>query len=397
MKLGDNAERKTFLKAFIPILITLLILEGCFLAFFYNLSAKNVKEQIASKAFAIGNIVALLVERDIESYKNFAKTLDTTSDYYLQMNDTFDKMLQASGERIVYIDTSIRHSDNELMYVFDGFRDGSTATHVPPGKVEELSIAGKKTYDLKQPYLGDFGSNTGVEYGNLLSAYVPIRDTQGDFVGMATVQATRAKYKETLESLYLFALVSLAVSGIIISLILGYSLGYIKHAFAIDSLTGLPNRSELLRTLKRHQGNLKKLQGESVVFMTDLDFFKKVNDTYGHPFGYIVLRRVAQVINRNLRRSDSLVRYGGEEFAGCLAHATMAEAGEVLRRMNQAVASRPIFNEELSKEIYVTVSIGYAPLASDGSPTEALANADKALYEAKKTRNCVMGYGEQSS
>ena len=131
--------------------------------------------------------------------------------------------------------------------------------------------------------------------------------------------------------------------------------------------------------------------------MTDLDFFKKVNDTYGHPFGDIVLRRVAQIINSNLRRSDSLVRYGGEEFAGCLAHATMAEAGEVLRRMNQAVASRPIFNEELSKEIYVTVSIGYAPLASDGSPTEALANADKALYEAKKTRNCVMGYGEHSS
>lgn len=397
MRLGDNAERKTFLKAFIPILFTLLILEGCFLAFFYNLSAKNVKEQIGSKAFAIGNIVALLIEQDIESYKDFAKNLDTTSDYYLRMNDAFDKILHASGERIVYIDTSIRHSDNELMYLFDGFRDDSTATYVPPGKVEELSSAGKKAYDLKQPYLGDFGSNKGLGYGDLLSAYIPVHDTQGDFVGMVTVQATRVKYKETLEGLYLFALVSLAVSGIIISLILGYSLGYIKHTFAIDSLTGLPNRSELLRTLKRHQGNLKKQQGESIVFMTDLDFFKKVNDTYGHPFGDIVLRRVAQVINSNLRRSDSLVRYGGEEFAGCLAHTTMAEADEVLWRMNQAVASRPIFNEESNKEIYVTVSIGYAILSSDGSPTAALSNADKALYEAKKTRNNVVGYGEQSS
>lgn len=392
MELGNRAERNTFLKAFIPILITVLILEGCFIIFFYSLSAKNVKDQLGSKAFAIGNIVALFIEEDIDSYQQFIKTLDTTSEYYQRMNSAFDKILQASGERIAYIDTNVRHSDTELMYVFDGFKDSSVATHVPPGTIESLSTAGLEAYKRQEAYLGDFGSNKDPIYGNLLSAYVPVHDDNGNFVGMVTVQATYDKYQKILENLYLFAIVSLAISGIIISLILGYSLGYIKHAFSIDALTGLPNRNDLLRVLKRQQKSFKKNDSTTVVFMTDLDFFKNINDSYGHLFGDIVLRRVAQILNSNLRRCDYLARYGGEEFAGCLSLTSMTEAGEVLWRMNRAVQNTAIYNEEFGEDIYITISIGYAVLTSDNTPVTALIDADRALYEAKKTRNSVVAY-----
>lgn len=397
MESDQSAERTTFLKAFIPILVTLLILEGCFIIFCYSLSAKNVKEQIGSKVLALGSLVAIFIEEDIEGYQGFIKNLDTTSDYYLRMNKAFGRILQASGEQVVYIDTSVRHSDSEIMYVFDGFRDDSVSVFVPPGTVDYLSSAGQEAYNRKEAYLGDFGTNVDPNYGDLLSAYVPVHTPSGDFVGMVTVQATYAKYQETLKSLYLFAIVSLALSGILISLTLGYALGYIKHTFSIDDLTGLPNRNHLLRTLKRQQRNLKKHSLTSVVFMTDLDFFKKVNDTYGHPFGDIVLRRVVQIINGNLRRSDSLVRYGGEEFAGCLSSTTLEEADEILWRMNRAVENTAIFNEELGKNIQVTISIGYALATSSISPADALSNADKALYEAKKTRNCVVSYQEETS
>lgn len=386
-------------------MVTLLLLEACFIVFFYSLSAKNVKEQIGAKALAIGSMVALFIEEDIDGYQNFIKTLDTTSDYYLRMNTVFDKILQASGERIVYIDTSVRYSDTELMYIFDGFKDDRVSTFVPPGKVDSLSSAGLEAYNRQEAYLGDFGSNVDSSYGtngdsnygDLLSAYVPVRTAHGDFVGMVTVQATRAKYDETLKDIYLFAIVNLVLSGIIISLILGYSMGYIKHSFSIDALTGLPNRNALLRTLKRQQKSFKRRLPVSVVFMTDLDCFKKVNDTYGHLFGDIVLRRVAQILLGNLRGLDILARYGGEEFAGCLFLMTIGEADEILWRMNRAVENTAIFNEELGKDIHVTISIGYALVTSNISPSTALSNADKALYEAKKTRNCVVGYDEKTS
>lgn len=264
MKLRETAEVSIFLKAFIPILITILLLEACFIVFFYSFSAKNVKEQLGSKALAIGGIVAILIEDDIDGYKNFIKTLDTTSEYYLRLNTAFSKILKASGERIAYIDTSIRHSDDEIMYVFDGISDETFDFFVAPGLVDSLSEAGKKAYDLQEPFLGDFGTNVDEVYGDLLSAYVPIRDKEGNFVGMVTVQSTKAKYHATLEGLYLFAFVSLAISAIIISLILGYSLGYIQHTFSIDSLTGLHNRSDLMKHLKRDQIQVKK-QGLSVV------------------------------------------------------------------------------------------------------------------------------------
>lgn len=126
--------------------------------------------------------------------------------------------------------------------------------------------------------------------------------------------------------------------------------------------------------------------------MVDLDHFKSVNDTYGHPFGDIVLKRTAQVLYANLRKSDRLVRFGGEEFVGSLANVTLDKATDILERMRRAVEITPIFNDDLGKDIHVTVSIGYAVLANSQTAAMSLANADKALYKAKKARNTICAY-----
>lgn len=158
-----------------------------------------------------------------------------------------------------------------------------------------------------------------------------------------------------------------------------------------DGLTGLFNHrrfqealhSELLRC-ERHKRPLG-------VLMLDVDFFKKVNDSMGHPAGDELLRRLAEVLGKDLRQTDLISRYGGEEFAVLLPETTKAEALQVADRMREAVEQK--VNVEKVWTQHITVSIGVATFPEDGKTAEAvLEAADQALYVAKRQgRNRVVG------
>ena len=123
--------------------------------------------------------------------------------------------------------------------------------------------------------------------------------------------------------------------------------------------------------------------------MLDLDHFKKVNDTYGHPVGDMVLRQFADVLRRNLRRADLPARVGGEEFNVILVQSA-PEAALVAEKILRAVAEESF--GELGDPFHITVSIGCASWDSTMASAEALIKvADAALYEAKDTgRNKVV-------
>ena len=127
--------------------------------------------------------------------------------------------------------------------------------------------------------------------------------------------------------------------------------------------------------------------------MIDIDFFKKVNDTYGHASGDAVLRGVASIIKSALRESDIPSRYGGEEFAVLLPYTHIDEAKIVGERLRKAVETSPIpINDENSdvKSIHVTISMGLAEFNNKETGEELFERADKALYEAKESgRNRV--------
>ena len=120
----------------------------------------------------------------------------------------------------------------------------------------------------------------------------------------------------------------------------------------------------------------------------DIDFFKKVNDTYGHAAGDEVLREVAARIKTHLRESDIPSRYGGEEFAVLLPYTHIEEAKIVGERLRKAVESKPV--ELDNQTINVTISMGLAEYNRKESGEELFERADKALYEAKTSgRNRV--------
>ena len=156
----------------------------------------------------------------------------------------------------------------------------------------------------------------------------------------------------------------------------------------LDALTNLNNRRQFEVRLGQEIATTKRQKNPLCAMMIDIDFFKKVNDTYGHASGDIVLRTVAQIIKEHLRESDIPSRYGGEEFAILLPFTHIDEAQIVGERLRKAVEETPVCLDKMN--INVTISMGLAELDSNESGEDLFKRADKALYEAKESgRNRV--------
>ena len=162
----------------------------------------------------------------------------------------------------------------------------------------------------------------------------------------------------------------------------------LKRRASIDGLTRLWNRAAIMELLGAEVERAKR-GIPMCVAMIDVDHFKKVNDTYGHPAGDAALVEVAARIRRALREYDSVGRYGGEEFIAVLSNASLIPAMKLCQRIRLSIEKEPI--ETPVGPINVTASIGLVQSVAKSSTLERLiAAADAALYRAKaKGRNCL--------
>jgi diguanylate cyclase (GGDEF)-like protein len=160
------------------------------------------------------------------------------------------------------------------------------------------------------------------------------------------------------------------------------ALGRIEAMARRDALTGLFNRGEgdamLRAALARHRRNGTCLQ----VAMIDLDHFKQINDEHGHAAGDAVLRDFARQAIASLRGTDSIARWGGEEFLVLLDDADVDVARQVLERLLQKVQAQPVGFE--GKQLHYSFSAGLAQAWPHDGAEQAVDRADRALYRAKR-------------
>jgi two-component system cell cycle response regulator len=158
-----------------------------------------------------------------------------------------------------------------------------------------------------------------------------------------------------------------------------------------DALTGLHNR----RYMESHIGALieqASARGKPLaVSLLDIDFFKSVNDTYGHDAGDDVLREFANRIRKSIRGIDLACRYGGEEFVVLMPETDLAVAAAVSERLRRRIASEPFRVQQGARQIEVTISIGIAALGGGDDAAMLVKRADQALFRAKRDgRNRVV-------
>lgn len=158
-----------------------------------------------------------------------------------------------------------------------------------------------------------------------------------------------------------------------------------------DPLTSLPNRRSILKSLERNASICVQRDQPLGVMMIDLDFFKQINDTYGHDGGDAVLQEVAKRMMVSMRTSDTVGRFGGEEFMAVVPSCAGEELLRIAERIRSAVNRAPVTNGD--QVIPVSCSIGVAVRwdSKDGTTQQSLQRADKALYVAKEMgRNRVV-------
>jgi diguanylate cyclase (GGDEF)-like protein len=150
-----------------------------------------------------------------------------------------------------------------------------------------------------------------------------------------------------------------------------------------DSLTGLFNRRALSERLVEELARARRYGAPLSLMMVDIDNFKRVNDTYGHGIGDVVIGHVARLLTKDRRVSDIVARYGGEELVLLLPHTPLDGALTLAERLRVLVAGAPYRAREAHD--HVTVSVGVAAFASSmREPRDLLDAADRALYRAKR-------------
>ncbi len=238
-----------------------------------------------------------------------------------------------------------------------------------------LNSQGSTSWE-QRPYLLKFPSThssiDGVDFMYQNCSYFPVKSIKNVTVGVGIIihDVTDSAYTQKL----LESVTDQAMN--------------LEEVNARDFLTGLYNRQFFFEQLSQDATRCRKLGWGLELAMIDVDFFKKVNDTYGHQVGDEVLKEIAVRLQSTLRTSDSLCRYGGEEFVLILPYMDPPHSRNVCDRIRQCIDGTPIELNGLKLEM--SVSIGVSNLRDDISLQDLIAEADGALYLAKRNgRNRV--------
>lgn len=234
-------------------------------------------------------------------------------------------------------------------------------------------------------YYRQIGAIWGVSVLGLL--HVAGRQSAMDYaIGLTVFIAITAYYMRAISKRLLEG-IQLQLANALLAGQLRVALQKVELDASTDALTGQGNRRALDEFLKQ-QAELYISSGNPFsILMLDIDFFKNVNDEFGHMVGDDALRAFAQRVRQYLRPEDVCARFGGEEFVVVLPRTTLGAAREVAERLRQGVAKLPVLD---TPTVPVTVSIGVATLAPGQTFSDLLVAADAAVYVAKNAgRNQV--------
>ncbi len=230
------------------------------------------------------------------------------------------------------------------------------------------------------------------DYKNICSLVVVPIEIENNYWG--AIKGYSTDKKELFDD---YDLRLLSILSSLIGLILSNAMLFKKvEALAItDGLTGLYTRTHFIERLQEEIERAKTNSVPISIAMIDIDYFKKVNDTYGHLAGDTFLKQLSNILRRRFRSVDVLSRYGGEEFAVLMYHTTKQESYKILEEIRKMVEEEKFFMpiESYSPiQIKKTISIGIAELTTEETPDEIIKKADDALYSAKengRNQTCI--------
>jgi len=339
-------------------------------------------EENQKRAIDIAICISTFLTQDIERYRTLSKTSillpDSPSFSYYQQSSLLLRLIKEKTEA-AFIFTAKLVDDETKAYVLDG-EDHQSKLFSPFGSHDNLKPIEKEAYQTRSFIASLIEEDPN--WGKFLTGYAPIIDARDDtIVGWVGVDYNAEfLYKRYARVSWIlgicFTFLILSLSTILYGLILS-----IQKKSNIDYMTKLGNKRSFskisLALLKDAQLSNKPF----ALLMIDVNKFKQINDTYGHPIGDVVLKRIAMVLVSILGSSHGCFRYGGDEFAILIPSCSLPKAAILKEDIHQEVHSLSI---EQLQNYRISVSIGMA-VWEEGKTLQALIDeADQNLYEQKK-------------
>lgn len=274
--------------------------------------------------------------------------------------EEFEHFLQGLDQRLDTIQQLVNHASqgqinrSDARVVFEGMLEG---------QVDEIRSVVNSKNDL-----GELGHSISEHLGLIIQAMHAFSSEENHREGELTQQLSDMQLK-------LDEMEKLAESA-------QYAIEEQRKKAMHDALTGLPNRESYQQRLEQEMQRIKRYGGKLSLMVCDVDLFKRINDTYGHLAGDKVLKIIARSLQKNLRDSDFIARFGGEEFVALMPETSTDEAKIVAEKLRKKIEESP-FNFK-KEPVQITVSFGISEFAEGESVDNVFERADKALYKAKE-------------
>lgn len=344
-----------------------------------NIKDIVIKES-AEEAKGIAATAARFIEDNVSDYR---KLSDVTSysegsfdkDYYLRMNDLFRLIKKDTGADFIFTEKKI--SDTEIEYILDG-EDPETDLFSPIGSRDGMSKEELKAFN--EGVITATGMIKDEAWGDYLTAFAPIKDS-GKLIGLVGVDFSSEHIRKIVSNvsyvtyLILFLLISLSYLAINNLFKMHYS------SLNTDFITGLINKRGFKEAVHNAISEAKKYGIKFTLVILDIDNFKEINDSCGHPYGDEVLKIIAHIIKQNTRHSDLSFRYGGDEFALILPGTSKEEALQVCMNIQSSLNDDRHFTEGAC---HPTISMGICEWSGNMTSDDIIKAADEAMYLSKQ-------------
>ena len=371
----------------LKIAVIVLIVTACLSlpAYFIYQSAKNlIISDLNKNAINMASTIAVFLQKDIDAYKNLPSDVvsgagSSGDGYYNTLCSLFDKIRNESGAARIY--TEKRVVQNGEDYLLRG------PVGAAPGPLFEIdriiTPAERRVFDegINAPS-GLMWDKTKGEY---IIGYAPVVDGKaGEPAGIVGVEFTLAYAQRLISGYGDIILLSFFVIMLLTSFVIHNLINSRRKYFKEDYLTGVFNKRYFDKALAGALRYVKRRGKKLSLIMVDIDFFKTINDTFGHTVGDVVLRYVADHMKTYIRYSDICCRYGGDEFVFTLINTDKEQAFEIAERIRTEIKNIHL-KAENGESVGISLSMGIAEFDNTESAGKLLDDADQAMYISKNT------------